>query len=239
MSLDSGIDNEIHVADFKFADCSASSSSLACPAGSSPGDIPFRDANPFPEIDPPEVRQLQNNIKLHRFDQLVIIDARFDDEYAGGHIAGAINVRSASQMKRLFDEFSGSSVCLIFYCEFSRTRGPTLMQDFRHYDRFRNLSRYPALTYPTIYLLRGGYKEFYCCCPELCVGGYVPMSPWDFVRSGQLNRSHSLYCVQRFRQPVFSTDQPRSLPDDAHVPSRDCLCHHIGPRANCDGFQAF
>jgi hypothetical protein len=212
MSLDSGVGNGIPVADFKLADCSASSSSLTGPAGSSQGDIPSPDPNPFPEIDPPEVRELQNNIKSHGFDELVIVDARFEYEYAGGHITGAINIKSEAEMKQLFDEFSGSSVCLIFYCEFSRNRGPILMWNFRHYDRSRNLSCYPALTYPTIYLLRGGYKEFYGCCPDLCFGGYVPMCSPAFGSNGGLNRSHSSYCPQGLAQPVFSMRQLPSMP---------------------------
>jgi rhodanese-related sulfurtransferase len=244
MALDSGVDNGMPVPVFELAHCntSLSSSSLAPLHASSQGEIPRADADPFPEIDPPGVCEFRNEIKARGFDRLIIVDARFDYEYAGGHIKDAINVRSKAEMERLFDEFTGCSVCLIFHCEFSKNRGPTLMREFRAHDRAQNISRYPELTYPTIYLLRGGYKEFYHCYPELCDGEYVPMRAEEFVASGQLRRNHSFLLAQRFSQRVFSTLNPRSVADcdgdDANVPDWDRLCHQIGPM-NCDGFLAF
>jgi rhodanese-related sulfurtransferase len=240
MALGSGVDNGMPVPVFELADCNTSSSSLTPLHDSSQGEIPRADANPFPEIDPHQIREFTKDTKARGFDQLVIIDARFDYEYAGGHIRDAINVRSEAEMKRLFDEFSGCSACLIFHCEFSKNRGPTLMQDFRQHDRVRNISRYPELTYPTIYLLRGGYKEFYHCCPDLCDGEYVPMRAEEFVVSGQLKRSYSFYCAHRPSQSVVSTLNPRCVADgdDANVPDWDCLCHQIGPM-DFDGFLAF
>jgi hypothetical protein len=240
MALDSGVDNGIPVPVFELADCNtSSSSSSACLHASSQGEIPRADASPFPQIDPLGVREFRNDIKAQGFNQLVIIDARFEYEYEGGHIKDAINIKSEADMKKLFDELSGCSVCLIFHCEFSKNRGPTLMGDFRTYDRLRNISRYPELTYPTIYLLRGGYNAFYRCCPDLCDGGYVPMREEKFVLNGQLKQCHFFYRDQRFSQPVFSTHKLRSVADGANVPNWDCLCHQIGPMMNCDGFLAF
>lgn len=46
----------------------------------------------------------------------------------------------------------------------------------RNHDRLRNSSKYPALHYPEIYLLHGGYKEFYEKYSELCEPvAYRPM----------------------------------------------------------------
>lgn len=38
----------------------------------------------------------------------------------------------------------------------------------RNNDRSRNEHAYPALHYPEIYLLHGGYKDFFEAYPELC-----------------------------------------------------------------------
>lgn len=43
----------------------------------------------------------------------------------------------------------------------------------RSEDRANN--PYPSLHYPEIYLLSGGYKQFYAQHPALCQGGYLPM----------------------------------------------------------------
>ena len=50
---------------------------------------------------------------------------------------------------------------VIFHCEFSSERGPTLSRFLRNQDRLRNNDSYPNLYYPEIYLLEGGYKAFY------------------------------------------------------------------------------
>jgi M-phase inducer tyrosine phosphatase len=76
-----------------------------------------------------------------------IIDCRFDYEFAGGHIAGATNVKSMDALDNLLltedsglhsgdhslptpsrsgDSSEGEQVVLIFHCEFSAKRAPTL-----------------------------------------------------------------------------------------------------------------
>lgn len=76
-----------------------------------------------------------------------IIDCRFDYEYAGGHIAGAINVKSMDALDELLLQEAtgvyqdgmdlpvpsrsgeledGEQVVLVFHCEFSAKRAPTL-----------------------------------------------------------------------------------------------------------------
>jgi rhodanese-related sulfurtransferase len=63
-------------------------------------------------------------------------------------------------------------VIVIFHCEFSSERGPSLLRFLRNKDRALNEDVYPNLHYPELYLLEGGYKSFYenfkvvlfCCC---------------------------------------------------------------------------
>jgi len=57
---------------------------------------------------------------------------------------------------------------LIFHCEFSSERAPKAMEELRKADRKLNVSSYPNLYHPEIYLLQKGYKEFYTHYPNLC-----------------------------------------------------------------------
>jgi M-phase inducer tyrosine phosphatase len=68
-----------------------------------------------------------------------IFDCRFEYEFQGGHIAGAFNINSAAAIEeRLLKQNgllpkpsssgdgSGGKVILIFHCEFSKHRAPTM-----------------------------------------------------------------------------------------------------------------
>uniref|UniRef100_A0AAZ3QIF6 protein-tyrosine-phosphatase n=1 Tax=Oncorhynchus tshawytscha TaxID=74940 RepID=A0AAZ3QIF6_ONCTS len=50
-------------------------------------------------------------------------------------------------------------VLLVFHCEFSSERGPRMCRFVR--ERDRTMNEYPNLHYPEIYILKGGYKEFF------------------------------------------------------------------------------
>lgn len=65
-------------------------------------------------------------------------------------------------------------VVLIFHCEFSSERGPRMCRFVRKRDRAMN--EYPRLHYPELYILKGGYKEFF---QQFQVrSGPVPGLPW-------------------------------------------------------------
>jgi M-phase inducer phosphatase 2 len=50
------------------------------------------------------------------------------------------------------------------------------MREIRERDRALNKHAYPRLNYPEIYLLEGGYSQFYAEFPHLCTPqGYLPM----------------------------------------------------------------
>jgi M-phase inducer tyrosine phosphatase len=172
-----------------------------------------RDPNPFPTIDPSELRFLIAHGKSRGCDLLLIVDARFEYEYRGGHIRGSKNIRSFADLKDFYDDFRGCHACIIFHCEFSRHRGPTLMRGFRDHDRRMNLRQYPKLDFPDIRLLDGGYSRFYTECPDLCDGGYVAMHDRAFELSGELKRSQSSYekemegCGMKTSRVVRTTSQ--------------------------------
>ena len=67
-----------------------------------------------------------------------IIDCRFDYEYNGGHIPGAININTTSGVEDFLLGLGSTKPCpstsgdagkktiLVFHCEFSVKRAPTL-----------------------------------------------------------------------------------------------------------------
>ncbi|XP_023387753.1 M-phase inducer phosphatase 3 isoform X8 [Pteropus vampyrus] len=90
-------------------------------------------------------------------EKFYIIDCRYPYEYLGGHI-----------QKRII---------IVFYCEFSE-RGPRMCRSLREEDRA--LNQYPALYYPELYILKGGYRDFFPEYKELCEPqSYCPMHHQD------------------------------------------------------------
>ena len=74
---------------------------------------------------------------------------------------------------------------IIFHCEFSQKRGPEMYAALREIDRRLHMNWYPQLFYSEIYILEGGYKQFYESHPQLCQGGYVPMLDKNFKEEGR------------------------------------------------------
>ncbi|ORZ36255.1 Rhodanese-like domain-containing protein, partial [Catenaria anguillulae PL171] len=117
-----------------------------------------------------------------------VIDVRFPFEYDGGHIAGAINVNSFEDLDAMF--FTGGdhvpramhTTAIIFHCEFSSHRAPAMAMHLRAQDRIVNMAKYPAVYYPEIYVLEGGYKRFWSELPSRCTphGAYIPMDHEEF-----------------------------------------------------------
>lgn len=92
-----------------------------------------------------------------RIDKFLVIDCRFDYEYNGGHIPGAININTTAAVEELLlglnvqkpkPSISGDPLrktILIFHCEFSAKRAPTLYVWLSHppliFDRFFVIGR--------------------------------------------------------------------------------------------------
>ncbi|NXY87094.1 MPIP1 phosphatase, partial [Alcedo cyanopectus] len=115
----------------------------------------------------------------------VIVDCRYPYEYEGGHIKGAVNL----PLERDVEEFllrkpivpfdASKRVILIFHCEFSSERGPRMCRFVREKDRACN--QYPQLHYPELYVLKGGYREFFPQYQSHCEPqDYRPMHHEDF-----------------------------------------------------------
>lgn len=125
----------------------------------------------------------------------VVIDCRYPYEYSGGHVKGATNMYCGESVDEILswrgkDDDSDTRTVLIFHCEFSSQRAPTMMRLLRSADRQRNSHCYPYLCYPEIYLLSGGYKLFFQKYPDLCEPrSYTPMNHRDYQSDLKLFRS--------------------------------------------------
>ncbi|XP_015199366.2 M-phase inducer phosphatase 2 [Lepisosteus oculatus] len=133
----------------------------------------------------------------HLVEQILVIDCRYPYEFEGGHIKGALNLHLEEEVEKhllktpIMPSSPDKRVLLIFHCEFSSERGPRMCRFVRERDRMMN--EYPNLHYPELYVLKGGYKEFFPryeahCEPQ----GYRPMHHEDF-------REHLRKCRLRSR----------------------------------------
>ncbi|KAG7838874.1 hypothetical protein KL942_003870 [Ogataea angusta] len=119
-----------------------------------------------------EDKQTGKNKYREYFDELMVVDCRFEYEFKGGHIDCALNVSSKKELEELLlgqsvikkTPMEHTAECrklLIFHCEFSSHRGPLMANLLRTWDRYLNKEYYPHLYYPDIVILEGGYKKFY------------------------------------------------------------------------------
>ncbi|KAF8309849.1 Rhodanese-like protein, partial [Clavulina sp. PMI_390] len=132
--------------------------------------------------------------------------------HEGGHIPGAINLNTDEAIERAFlvpeseeaafaaSRFSAPAPShlpepsrsgdgkvgkkiIVFHCEFSVKRAPTFAKQFRSKDRAMNNAVYPKIHYPEVYILEGGYSNFYTQFSGLCEGTYVRMDDPAHLRS--------------------------------------------------------
>lgn len=109
------------------------------------------------------------------YDHKLIIDCRFEYEYDGGHVDGAINYNDKELLaSHLFRSPLEGRTLMVFHCEYSAHRAPLMARHVRSEDRSYNAECYPKLTYPEVYILEGGYSGFFTehrgrCYPQAYV----------------------------------------------------------------------
>jgi M-phase inducer tyrosine phosphatase len=159
-------------------------------------------------IKPSTLVEVMDGIYNHQMDGFQIVDCRFGYEYEGGHIAGAINLstveavvnhflnpESTGQLPRRSQSGKPDSAgvwkkkVLIFHCEFSAKRAPSMALALRQADRGL-VHDYPNCHYPEVYILEGGYCGFFKQYDSVCEPRfYVQMDDPKFLdkRSKELN----------------------------------------------------
>lgn len=116
----------------------------------------------LPRINHSTLVEVLNGAYDHLYDNRVVIDCRFEYEYNGGHIEGALNFCDKEKLaERLFQAPASANTLLILHCEYSAHRAPLMAKFVRSQDRKENTHRYPLLSFPEVYILDGGYSAFY------------------------------------------------------------------------------
>ncbi|XP_004283934.1 M-phase inducer phosphatase 1 isoform X4 [Orcinus orca] len=141
--------------------------------------------------------------------EFVIIDCRYPYEYEGGHIKGAVNLHMEEEvedflLKKPIVPTDGKRVIVVFHCEFSSERGPRMCRYVRERDRLGN--EYPKLHYPELYVLKGGYKEFFLKCQSHCEPpSYRPMHHEDFKEDLKKFRTKSrTWAGEKSKREMYS-----------------------------------
>ncbi|KEP53755.1 sulfurtransferase [Rhizoctonia solani 123E] len=106
-----------------------------------------------------------------RINSYKVIDCRFDYEYEGGHVPGAINLNTTQAIEEYLlgadkplPSRSGDGAkkdILVFHCEFSVKRAPTFAKHLRSRDRALNSHSYPNIHYPEVYIMSGGFNQYF------------------------------------------------------------------------------
>jgi hypothetical protein len=157
------------------------------------------------------------------YDRIIIVDCRFEYEFNGGHIKGALNFPKEDDVDRYFIKDNsyqnfGEKLCIVFHCEFSSHRGPKSYKRVRANDRKLNEPNYPELYYPEMYLLEGGYKQFFKDFPHLCEPqGYVEMKDPCFIpqmKLGMQGRGRSKSQRRFFTQSCSNISLELENPDN-------------------------
>lgn len=146
----------------------------------------------------------------HLVEQLIVIDCRYPYEFEGGHIKGALNLHQEDQVedfllkKPIIPSSKDKRVVLVFHCEFSSERGPRMCRFVRERDRAMN--EYPNLHYPELYILKGGYKEFFPVFQVQCEPqSYRPMHHEDFKEDLRKFRMKSrTWAGERSKRDMYS-----------------------------------
>ncbi|XP_023286135.1 M-phase inducer phosphatase 1-like [Seriola lalandi dorsalis] len=146
----------------------------------------------------------------HLVERVIVIDCRYPYEFEGGHIKGALNLHQEEQVSDfllktpIMPRCPEKRVVIIFHCEFSSERGPRMCRFVRERDRAMN--DYPKLHYPELYILKGGYKDFFPPFQSQCEPqSYRPMHHEDFKEDLRKFRLKSrTWAGERSKRDMYS-----------------------------------
>lgn len=147
--------------------------------------ISFGKHPDLPSISHDTLADLMEGRYKDTINSYLIVDCRYPYEYNGGHIKDAVSWHNPQMVLDHLTKKGGTPATLpseaqkrdilIFHCEFSAERGPKAQRLLREKDRTASIN-YPALHFPELYLLEGGYRVFYQQYPDLCTPeGYTMM----------------------------------------------------------------
>lgn len=150
-----------------------------------PHFFPEEQNDSIPRISRSTFLEILDGKYNEHYGNKLIIDCRFEYEYDGGHVDGAINYNDKELLaSHLFQSPLEGRTLLLFHCEYSVHRAPLMARHIRSQDRSVNAECYPRLTYPEIYILEGGYSGFFSehrprCYPQ----AYVEMDAAEHAKT--------------------------------------------------------
>lgn len=180
----------------------------------------------LPRIDCKTLSDVLDGQYSHIFDETMIIDCRFEYEYEGGHIDGAVNhCEREALADKLFDPYTDYSshkkTLLVFHCEYSELRAPRMAEFIRSRDRAVNEDNYPRLTYPEVYVLHGGYSSFYESYKSRCFPqNYLRMESEEHERACEAGLHKLKQRVKLGRAQTFAFGEGCDMEDSPTAPSR-------------------
>jgi M-phase inducer tyrosine phosphatase len=182
-----------------------------------PHFLPDDLSDPIPRITKETLLDVLDGKYANHYEQKMIIDCRFEYEYEGGHIDGAVNHNDKDLLAtQLFQTPMTGRTLLVFHCEYSAHRAPLMARHVRSEDRTANAEMYPRLTYPEVYILDGGYSAFFaqhrgrCYPPE-----YVEMSDAKHQRTCEREMGRLKARKGFSRAQTFAFGQRESCVDDS------------------------
>eukprot|EP00040_Diaphanoeca_grandis_P007983 m.43261 g.43261 ORF g.43261 m.43261 type:complete len:562 (-) comp19333_c1_seq1:250-1935(-) len=139
-------------------------------------------------VSPNTVNNLLEGNYRGVIDEFLIVDSRFPFEHDGGHIQGAVNYWNIERaVHRIFVDHvvkpnNKSRTVIIFHCEFSSVRAPTMLKAIRTLDDELTQGQNGSL-FPELYIMEGGYSTFFKqhmskCTPQT----YTKMKDKRFVQ---------------------------------------------------------
>ncbi|KPI90108.1 hypothetical protein ABL78_0753 [Leptomonas seymouri] len=108
-------------------------------------------------IDPDELVELLD--RPGSFHKVVVIDCR-DEDRGNGFIANSIHAPTLSYTTKMYEQlakqlFEEKKEIAVFHCAQSQVRGP------KGANRFAMAQKANGYPLPVVYVLRGGFDEFY------------------------------------------------------------------------------
>lgn len=189
-----------------------------------PHFFPEGQNDSIPRIDRPTFLALLDGKYNEQYDQKLVIDCRFEYEYEGGHINGAVNYNDKDLLAaHLFRTPMEGRTLLVFHCEYSAHRAPIMARHIRAEDRTANAEFYPRLTYPEVYILEGGYSGFFAghrerCYPQAYVG--MDAAEHAFTCEREMGRLRQNRKGLNRAQTFAFGDKERSVNESPTAPGR-------------------
>jgi M-phase inducer tyrosine phosphatase len=182
-----------------------------------PHTVSSDESNNLPRISKETLIEVLDGKYNNLYEKFVVIDCRFEYEYKGGHIDGAVNYNDKEQLSsQLFDIEPTSKALLIFHCEYSAHRAPIMAKFIRSKDRRANAEQYPRLTYPETYILDGGYSSFFKGYQSRCFPqNYVEMDAQEHSRACEMGLGRVKQRSKLGRAHTFAFGQHSPSMDDS------------------------